>query len=164
MVSAGGIISASDVNKALAYRVPVAHVSDPGSTAAIAATEVAALTVPSTLYKANTRFKVEVWGFYSYAASTANAYARLRKFNATPASGALVVEFTRLPDMSVLGNHWVKLEGYFTTTAAVTTSLNFTLATAASSVTMIGSAGQMRQCNITEYGDQSDYPDDPDLV
>lgn len=164
MVAAGGIVYAADMNKALARRTPYAHVADVASSAAIAATEVAALTVPSTAYKANTAYEVVVEGFYIYAATTANAYARLRKFNATPSAGALVCEFTRIPDQSVLGNHWLQLSRRFTTTAAVTTALSFTLATAASTVTMVGTAGQQRQVNIFEIGDQSAFVDDPALT
>lgn len=166
MVSAGGIIYASDMNKALASRVPVSQVSDPTNSAAIASTtEVVIATLPSTLYRANTAFQVVVDGYWNPANTlTSGAQFRLRKTNA---SGAIVVDWLRHGGAPYGVNGWFYLANRFTTTAAVTTSLVLTAAlppSGAGSFTMIGTAGRPRRVITWEIGDQADYVDDVDLT
>lgn len=162
MVAAGGIIYASDMNKALASRLPYAHVADTGSSSAITTTEGVALTIPSQLYKANTAFQVVVEGILTGASSCTRCYTRLRKGSTT--SGALVAEWSGLP-MTVNGTFWGGVTKRFTTGgAAVTTALSLTLQANVGTVTHTGTGGQPRCVDIIEIGDQADWPDLPDLT
>jgi hypothetical protein len=161
VVFAGDPVLASDINTALERRVPVSHAVITVTTGALGAAEALVVTIPSATYKANTMFRVRIELGYNTSVANGGVYFRLRKTNL---AGAIICDWQRAPEIAAnntLGHRWF-MEGMFTTTAAVTTALAFTVATSAGTMTVLG--GPPSVFDIYPDGAQTDWPDAGDLV
>lgn len=161
-VAAGDLVLASDMNTALESRVPVSHVALTVATGALGTAETLFMTVPSTLYRANTAFRVRFEVAYTTAAANAGVYFRCRKTNL---AGAVVVDFQRAPELAANNAlaHRMFYEAMFTTLgSAVTAALAFTVTTASSTVSILGAPPT--QVDVIPVGAQADFPDAQDLT
>ena len=165
MVAGGDIIYAADMNRALSSRVPIANVADTLSSSAVGTTETIILTLPNTLYKANTAFELRLEGGYTQSVATGvGSYFRVRKGTV---AGVVVGDFQRAAELTAnntLAHEFNRRKIFTTLASAITTSLVVTLQCAAGTTTHVGNSQSPRQVYVVEVGDQADYPDAPDLT
>lgn len=124
-------------------------------------TETAGLTITGMVFTAGLAYQASIRGGMHTAADGTTCNFRVRKYNATPASGADWGEFYRVrgtgsPVMMVNGD-LILLNG---TSADITSDVNLTVqssATAASAVTVYANSTSPRYFIIKPIGFASDY-------
>ena len=119
-VAAGDIVLASDMNTAQSYRIPVVHLGLSVDSAALGTAETVFMTIPSTLYKANTAYRFRFEFGYTTSVASAGFYLRLRKTNL---AGAVVVDMQRQPEVAANNTlaHRTVYDGMFTTLSSAVT-------------------------------------------
>lgn len=128
-------------------------------------TEVAALTITGMVFKAGLAYEVNMrFGLFTATANTTVVNARVRKFNATPGSGADWGEFFRWNSTGASASFTASCLGQIflinNTAADITSDVNLTVApnvAAAAAATIYGSVTSPRFFIIKPAGFAADY-------
>lgn len=132
------------------------------NTAAIAAVPTTVLTLPNMTYRANRAFKIVSYANYALTSGVSPA-SPIGVFRKTNPAGAIVCNPGRFV-LATPNDIGTRVEGIFTTAAAVNATVVMVLSTPTDSVTQKGSAGSPRCVYVYDIGEAASYPNQTVLV